>query len=157
MINKTKFKEINNQDGAVLFTALMFLIILTMLAVSSMTTNTLEEKMASNAVENNLSFQAADSVMPVAWEDFWNSDVANYSNFADVTITNFDGNQTSITYSAAHEQQSEAGRCDVSKPEECNESGETAKQHYRITSTSTTSTGLNTVVYAGGYRWGPAF
>ena len=156
MSNKTKFKLPNNEQGAVLFNALMFLIVLTMLAITSMSTNTLEERMAFNAAETNLSFQAADSVMPVAWEDFWNSNVLNYDSFTDVTISNFDGNNTSITYSATHEQQSSPTRCDVSNPEQCNEAGQTAKQHYRLSSTSTTSTGLTTTVNAGGYRWGPA-
>ncbi len=54
------------QSGVALVTALMFLVILTMLALSSMTNTTLEEKMAANSVEINRIFQAAESGVVIA-------------------------------------------------------------------------------------------
>ena len=146
----------NKQSGAVLFTSLMFLIVLTMLAITSMSTNTLEEKMASNSQEANYSFQAAESALPVAWEDFWDSAPAQYNNFTPVTLSDFDGNSTSVSYSATYIQDTDPTRCENRNTSLCNEQGLTAKKHYQIKSTSTTSTGLVTEVNAGGFRWGPA-
>lgn len=51
------------QRGAVLFVALIFLLLLTMLGVSSMQTTVLEEKMASNTRERAIAFQAAESAL----------------------------------------------------------------------------------------------
>jgi len=155
-INNITFKSAKKQKGAVLFTALMFMIILTMLAITSMSTNTLEEKMAANSQETNFSFQAAESALPIAWNDFWDSAADEYNNFVDVTLTNFDGNSTDITYSAAFAQETDPSRCGNDNMDQCNEAGQTAKKHYEVTSTSTTSTGLVTAINAGGYRWGPA-
>lgn len=155
MLKKKPYKSAKAQHGAILFTALVFMIILTMLAITSMSTNTLEEKMAANAVENNISFQAADSITPVAWQDFW-SNPDNQSSFTTVNINDFDGNSTDISYSAAHEQEGPPSRCEVTNIEDCNEAGFTAKQYYRVSSTSTTASGLITNIHVGGYRWGPA-
>ncbi len=62
----------DNQRGAVLVTALVFLVILTLLGITSMSTNTLEERMAGNAQDANRAFQAAESGLRAAF----NSDVA---------------------------------------------------------------------------------
>lgn len=156
IINNTKLKTAKKQSGAVLFTSLMFLIILTMLAVTSMSTNTLEEKMAANSQETNYAFQAAESALALAWDDFWDTPDGDYKNFAPVTIANFDGNSSSITYSSSFSQEGPATRCDNANQQQCNEAGKTAKQFYEVTSTSTTSTGLVNIVNAGGFRWGPA-
>ncbi len=61
-----------NQRGAVLVTALVFLVILTLLGITSMSTNTLEERMAGNFQDANRAFQAAESGLSAAF----NSDVA---------------------------------------------------------------------------------
>tara|TARA_R110002094_G_scaffold130509_1_gene124023 strand:- start:3610 stop:4089 length:480 start_codon:yes stop_codon:yes gene_type:complete len=156
IINKINFRSLGQQRGAVLFTTLMFMIILTMLAVTSMSTNTLEEKMAANSQETNYSFQAAESALPVAWNDFWDSAENEFNNFMDVVINNFDGNQTSITYSASFQQSTDPQRCDASNPALCNEQGLTAENHYEVSSVSTTSTGLVTTIHAGGKILGPA-
>jgi len=56
------------QKGAVLVTALVFLVILTMLGITSMTTNILEERMAANTQEVNRAFQAAESSIYTAFD-----------------------------------------------------------------------------------------
>ena len=154
----------HRQQGAVLITSLVFLIILTMLAITSMSTNTLEEKMAANAVENNIVFQAAESVAPVAWNSFWGD--SNQDNFrpgalqgkAPDKITDFDGNKTDIEYLAAYEQESKPQRCaGDTDPSQCSEVGQTSRQFYRIKTTAKNSaTGVSATVHMGGYKWGPA-
>lgn len=49
------------QEGAVLVVGLIFLFVLTLLALSGMGTTGLEEKMAGNLRDQNLAFQAAES------------------------------------------------------------------------------------------------
>ena len=154
----------HKQQGAVLITSLVFLIILTMLAVTSMSTNTLEEKMAANAVENNLVFQAAESAMPLVWNSFWlETDPDKFrpealKNKTPDTITNFDGNSTDIEYNAVYEQQSAAQRCEGdTDPTQCSEAGQTSRQFYRVNTTARNSqTGVSATIHVGGYKWGPA-
>ena len=51
------------ERGAILVVALMFLVLLTIIGVSSMSGTTLEEKMAGNQREQNIAFQAAESAL----------------------------------------------------------------------------------------------
>jgi len=51
------------QEGAILVIALLFLVLLTIIGVSSISGVTLEEKMASNLREQNIAFQAAESAL----------------------------------------------------------------------------------------------
>ncbi|MBS36550.1 MAG: hypothetical protein CMO26_11560 [Thiotrichales bacterium] len=61
MIKQTRFRAPHHQSGAVLVVAMIFLIIMTLLAVSGMGTTSLEERMASNAQETTKAFQAAET------------------------------------------------------------------------------------------------
>jgi type IV pilus assembly protein PilX len=51
------------QKGAILIIALLFLVLLTIIGVSSISGVTLEEKMAGNLREQNVAFQAAESAL----------------------------------------------------------------------------------------------
>ncbi|MFK5893786.1 MAG: PilX N-terminal domain-containing pilus assembly protein [Pseudomonadota bacterium] len=53
----------NKQDGAVLFTGLMFLLVLTVLGISAVRNSTLESKIANNYNQLNITFQAADAAI----------------------------------------------------------------------------------------------
>ena len=57
------------EGGAVLIISMIFLIIMTLLAVTGMTTTSLEEKMASNAQESTRAFQAAETGLAQALAD----------------------------------------------------------------------------------------
>ena len=74
------FSRPAHQQGAALVTALVLLTILMLLALTSMTTNTLEEKMAANAQEVNRAFQAAESGLSLALR---NVGAFNYNNTVD--------------------------------------------------------------------------
>ncbi|MEM7469098.1 MAG: PilX N-terminal domain-containing pilus assembly protein [Pseudomonadota bacterium] len=69
-----------NQSGAALVTALVLLTIMTVLAITSMSTNTLEEKMAANAQEMNRAFQLAESGLQIALADGNAFDYTNLVN-----------------------------------------------------------------------------
>ena len=62
-------RSMKSQKGAALITALFFLVILTMLAMSSMNTNILDEKMAANMQEKNRAFQTAETALEIALND----------------------------------------------------------------------------------------
>lgn len=81
--------SLSSQRGAVLVIALLFLVILTMLGVSSMTTTTLEEKMAGNARDYNLALQAAEAALRDAERDIRN--VAAISTFTAVRTSPISG------------------------------------------------------------------
>lgn len=95
------------QAGAVLLTALIMLLILTLLGLSSMNTNILEERMAANSVSVQKAFQAADSVVTKVAHDK-NHEGFNLSHSKEIPYTgnppefgNFDGN---LEYSVYNRQ-----------------------------------------------------
>lgn len=57
------------QQGAVLVVALVMLMVLTLIGVSSMSNSSLELKVASNAQQSNIAFQAAQSRIAFASKD----------------------------------------------------------------------------------------
>lgn len=59
----------NRQSGVVLFMSLVILLLLTVLGISSVQTTSLQQRMAMNANDTNLAFQAAESALRDA-EDF---------------------------------------------------------------------------------------
>lgn len=74
----------NKQRGAVLILALVMLTVLTLIGVSSMSRSSLELKVASNAQQHNIAFQAAQSRLAFIAKD----DSINPINYliADTTI-----------------------------------------------------------------------
>jgi type IV pilus assembly protein PilX len=72
----------NRQRGATLAVALMFLVVLTLLSVSSVRTATMQERMAGNNRDRNLAFQAAESALRAA-EVYLRDEVVDTANFND--------------------------------------------------------------------------
>jgi len=70
------------QQGVVLVTALVFLVILTLLGITSMSTNTLEERMAANSQDINRAFQTAETGVVQAFADpaTFGGTTSNFSN-----------------------------------------------------------------------------
>ena len=56
----------NRQQGAVLVMALVMLTVLTLIGVSSMSSSTLELKVAGNTQQHDIAFQAAQSIIDIA-------------------------------------------------------------------------------------------
>ena len=63
---KYKKLHIEKQKGAVLVMALVMLTVLTLIGVSSMSSSTLELKVASNTQQHDIAFQAAQTVIEIA-------------------------------------------------------------------------------------------
>lgn len=102
-----KLKHTNpiKQKGSVLILSLMILVVLTIIGVSSMSSSSLQERMAGNFRDREIAFQAAEMALAAA-EDFVTSDIntANldgdglYTNSNGPTSQNaFTGNGSSIT------------------------------------------------------------
>ena len=66
-------RRARHEQGAVLITGLVFLLVLTMLGISAMSINVLEERMAGNSRDLNLAFQAAESGLRDAELDIINN------------------------------------------------------------------------------------
>lgn len=61
------------QSGAVLIVALLFLMIITMLGITSMQSTSSEERMAGNSRDSNNALQAAEAALRDAWYDIINA------------------------------------------------------------------------------------
>lgn len=68
-IRRFALPERCRQDGAALIVSLLFLVMLTLIGVTAMTTTTLEEKMAGNARDYNVALQAGEAALKDAWVD----------------------------------------------------------------------------------------
>lgn len=56
----------NQEQGVALITALVFLLVLTILGVTAMSSSNLQEKMAFNTKDRNLAFQSAETALAAA-------------------------------------------------------------------------------------------
>lgn len=138
----------SRQEGAALITALVLLIVLTMLGLSSMSTNTMEERMAANSQEMNRAFQAAESGVGLA---FTNADSFSINNTEDNPVTDtksdFGSYKADVTYEAAFRQATPPKRgsgWDTSY----------ALYHFDVASTANTPSGASTTIHAGAYQVG---
>ena len=142
----TSKKSLGHQQGAVLITALIFMIIMTMLAITSMGTNTLEEKMAANAAVTNISFQAAESGL----ETISNNPNAYNAGGSDFVVVDADyaGTGITVTNTSSYQQQTPAARG-------ATPSDTSAAFHHFDFRSEITAGGIPTVLHSGAYQTGP--
>ena len=99
---KYNTQNLNKQQGAVLVMALVMLTVLTLIGVSSMSSSTLELKVAGNTQQHDIAFQAAQSIIDITAS----TDPLNTNNYQ-VFITD-SGNtafEQIINYSSAEYRQ----------------------------------------------------
>jgi len=164
MNRKLNSNKTRKQSGAALVTALVLLTIMTMLAMTSMSTNTLEEKMAANVQEMNRAFQIAESGLKLAMGDADAFDPINSVNdngtpfdesddIYDYQVTNTTlstAYTTEIVYRAWFREEkgaggSRGGGYDVDK----------SLFFFDLESTGSTQTAISTSVHSGAYQVGP--
>lgn len=75
--------EPKRQRGAIMITALMILLLMTVFGISTMDTNILEEKMAGNMRDRNTAFQAAESALRAA--ESWIAAQTSMPDVRDIT------------------------------------------------------------------------
>ena len=75
-----KQHKLKKQRGSILIVSLMILVVLTMIGVSSMTTSSLQERMAGNFRDRQIAFQSAEFALAYA-EDFAKTSINSASIF----------------------------------------------------------------------------
>jgi type IV pilus assembly protein PilX len=70
----------DRQRGAILIVSMLMLLVMTLIGVTAISTTTLEEKMAGNARQRQLAFQAADSALREA-EAWLSTNIKTVSQF----------------------------------------------------------------------------
>lgn len=140
--------SIKKQQGAALMTALIMLVILTMLGLSSMSTNTMEERMAANSQEVNRAFQAAETGLDLAYADADSFNINNTaSNPNTYTDNSFGSYNADLTYSIAFRQETPPKR---GSGWDSNYS----LYHFDTESSASTDSGASSAIHAGSYQVG---
>ncbi|HIF50721.1 MAG TPA: hypothetical protein EYQ42_04180 [Thiotrichaceae bacterium] len=148
--------NIKNQSGAVLITALIMLVILTMLGLSSMTTSTMEERMAANSQEINRAFQAASSGLELVFsdEDAFNTTNTEASDTYIKSDTTVGGDPSgSNAYSATTEYSSTFIQ-QVSAPRGSGWDSTFAFYYFDLSATGSTASGASSSLHSGAYQVG---
>ena len=81
-----RFSIGTRQNGAALVTGLIFLVILTLLGVTAMQTSIMEERMAGNARDRNIAFQAAEAALRNAEADIFGAFAARLPGMGAICI-----------------------------------------------------------------------
>ena len=121
MSNKQAISIPTSQSGAVLFTALVLMVLMTLLAVTMMGNTSMDEKMAQNSQDKNRAFQAAETgiEMAIANSGSMNtsnsitdsSGVSSFSQGDETTLgTSVTGYGVSVTYSSVFLQKTPVTR-----------------------------------------------
>ena len=121
MDNRQSIRMPTSQSGAVLFTALVLMVLMTMLAVTMMGNTAMDEKMAQNSQDKNRAFQAAETGIEMAIANSGSMNTSNaiqsatgLSNFntPDATTlgTATTGYGVSVTYSSVFLQKTPVTR-----------------------------------------------
>ena len=96
MSNKQAISIPTSQSGAVLFTALVLMVLMTLLAVTMMGNTAMDEKMAQNSQDKNRAFQAAETGIEMAIANSGSMNTSNAINDATGVSTFTQGDATTL-------------------------------------------------------------
>ena len=163
-----KLKRLNrmpeSQSGAVLFTALVMMVLMTLLAVTMMGNTAIDEKMAQNSQEQNRAFQAAETGIEMALADVnvlktshgFNSD-GSRTDGAVVTNSSADGDEQIFSGADGYSVDIEYSSVFLQKTPVARGSGfdsSFANYWFEIQSKATTATGAQSGVALGMFQIG---
>jgi type IV pilus assembly protein PilX len=131
------------QHGAVLIISLVLLAIMTLLGVTAMNMNTMEERMAANSQEVNRAFQAAETGLNAALSD--NNAFTTAAPVTDEEVTIGDYAATA-TYSSVFLQKTSPKRGSGW------DAARFAFYYFNLSAEGATSNGVHTSVNAGAYQ-----
>ena len=138
-----------SQRGAALLTALVFLVLLTMLVLSSMNTNIMEERMAANAQEVNRAFQVAETGIETVMDD---ADAFQTTNTGGADDTY---EKPPLDVGGTGETDYDSVFRDMTAPPRGSGWDSTmAYYHFDLSATATTPGGAVSSVHAGAYQVG---
>lgn len=148
------------QRGIVLVIGMIFLLVLTIIGVTSLRTTTLEQRMAGNMQQRTLAFQDAEARISVLLNDLnalqtslSTNDVCNLSDLDPET------NPSPINpdlISSHHTCPEYLGNSNPGRLTDTAEGGEIHLLHFRIESASTTVGKANATLQQGIYQRGPS-
>lgn len=158
MINIPVFRR--QQGGAVLITALIMLVLLTLLGLSSISSTTMEERMAANSQEIARAFQAASSGIALVFSDEEAFATANtllsddtvddpYDKNSDVGATGAYSYNANTVYNSVYRQM-------TTPPRGSGWDNTYGFYHFDLSATGSTDTGATTTIHAGAYQVGRA-
>ncbi len=152
----------NPQSGAVLITSLVMLVILTLLGLSTISTSTLEEKMAANSQEMNRAFQTAETGLQMVMADaaaFSTSNTVNDNSTPNddtddiyqyqITDDSFSSYGAETIYRSEFKQRTPPSR------ESGWDIGQYAFYYFDLSATGSTPSGAYSEVHSGVYQIGP--
>lgn len=151
------------ESGAILITALVMLVILTLLGLSTISTSTLEEKMAANSQEINRAFQTAETGLEIAMTD----DTAfTTTNLVDDNGTVDDYTDDIYSYEATNNSLSSYGASTTYRAEYRQKTSPPrgsgwdasiyAFYYFDLSGTGSTPSGAASEVHGGAYQIGPS-
>ena len=158
---KTTIKRSHKQNGAALIMALVLLVILTMLGLSTMSTSNMEERMASNSQEINRAFQAASTGLQLVLADdnafSTNNTVASDGTADDpydVTDNTIGGTglyayNATTTYNSLYRQS-------IPPPRGSGWDSSYAYYFFDVSASGSTDSGSASAMHAGAYQIGKA-
>jgi type IV pilus assembly protein PilX len=154
-VNNFKIYYLDKQQGAVLIMALVMLTVLTLIGVTSVSTSTLELKVAGNTQQHDIAFQAAQSIIDVtASEDPLNTN--NYQVFiTDSADPNFEQlvNYASVDGEGTAQAATIWVGCKKNIGSSLEEGKAPASNFFNVRATGQTITGSSSSVQVQGLRF----
>ncbi len=148
MNKKTLNRTSDNQKGAALITSLVFLVILTMLALSSMNTNILGEKMAGNTQEKNRAFQAAETALAVALNNNLAFNTSGYNS----TVDDIGTYNADATYASEFLEEKDAAAVFQTGGAITGSSSGQKYSYFNLSITAETPSGAKSTINAGAWH-----
>lgn len=148
------------QRGAVLITALIMLVILTLLGLSSISTTTMEERMSANTQEITRAFQAASTGIAQVFNDE-DAFATTNTQVTDGTSSDPYDKSASVGSSGSHAynataQYNSVYRQSTVPPRGSGWDSSYAFYHFDLSATGSTDTGATSTIHAGAYQVGRA-
>lgn len=142
-------KKIHSETGAVLVTALIMLVLLTMLGVTTLSTTIMEERMASNTQESAKNLQIADSGIQKLFNDGL---VFVYGKeISPTTLTDYGNTSVDLTYKKDAGTEGTVGR---SSRRALMWGTSFSRYNFELSATAIPPSGLETTVHAGAVAFG---
>jgi type IV pilus assembly protein PilX len=154
-VKNLKLQQLDKQQGAVLVMALVMLTVLTLIGVSSMSSSTLELKVAGNTQQHDIAFQAAQSIIDIAASE----DPANTNNYQVFkTDSAQPGFKQMINYASSDGEATAQAEtfwvgCKKNIGNSLEEGKAPASNFFNVTATGQTITGSSSSVQVQGLRY----
>lgn len=144
----------HKQQGAALVTALFLLVMLTMLALSGMNTNIMDERMAGNSQEKARAFRAAEIGIELAFADEQAFSMTNTTDSDDGSDDPYNKSsndmgdyKANVTYNAVYIQKTRP-------PRGSGWDNNMAFYHFRLSAKSKTTSDVSSRMTQGAYQVG---